>query len=306
MRPVGSSALLLERGLAAMAVIAWASTGAAQAAPGEWRAKSYYAVNGAVAAALIGGNALTRLLRDELEAGGDTVWFPGDAGLRGKCSPEAAHLSDVSLALAVAAPPAMELGGGLDVRFVNAEVVYTQALLATQLLTTATKVIFRRPRPFSYRTDGDCAFQVEDPDSYRSFFSGHASGSFAAAFAGSFLMSERADLETRSAIWASELALAGATANLRARAGKHYYSDIIVGALVGAGVGLAIPALHGADEPPRASDLLAGAAGLVAGVVGSQLVAIGAETIDASAASSIELVPAFVAGGHGLLARGSW
>lgn len=146
----------------------------------------------------------------------------------------------------------------------------------------------------------------EDTRPHRSFFSGHASGSFAAAFAGSFLMSERADIETRAAIWGSELALAAATANLRARAGKHYYSDILVGALVGAGVGLAVPALHGAHEPPRASDLLAGAAGLVLGVVGSQLVAVGAEALDEDAASSIELIPAAVAGGHGLLARGSW
>jgi membrane-associated phospholipid phosphatase len=306
MRSFGSSALRLESGLATAAVLAWAGAAAAQAAPGEWRSEAYYGVNGAVAAALITGNALTRLVREELEAGGDTVWFPGDAGLRGQCSPEAAQLSDVSFALAVAVPPAMELGGGLDARFVNAQVVYTQALFATNFLTSVTKVIFRRPRPFSYRQDADCAFQVEDADANLSFFSGHASGSFAAAFAGSFLMSERADVETRAAIWASELALAGATANLRARAGKHYYSDIVVGALVGAGIGLAVPALHGAEEPPRGSDLLAGALGLVAGIVGSQLVALGAEALDPGAVSNLELLPSFVAGGHGLLARASW
>jgi hypothetical protein len=289
-----------------MAVIAWASASAAQAAPDEWRATSYYAVNGAAAAVLITGNVLTRVVREELEAGGDTVWFPGDAGLRGKCSPEAAQLSDVSVALTVALPPAMELGGGLDARFVNAQVVYTQALLATNLLTAFTKMIFRRPRPFSYRKDADCAFQVEDADANLSFASGHASSSFAAAFAGSFLMSERADVETRAAIWGSELALAGATANLRARAGKHYYSDIIVGALLGAGVGLAVPALHGADELPSGSDLLAGAVGLAVGIAGSQLVALGAEAVDEGAVSSLELSPLLVAGGHGLLARASW
>jgi membrane-associated phospholipid phosphatase len=306
MRPLDALAFRLPGGLAGLAVLAWASASGAQAAPGEWRAKSYYAVNGAVTAALITGNALTRLVREQLEVGGDTVWFPGDAGLRGRCSPEAAQLSDVSLALTVAVPPAMELGGGLDARFVNAQVVYTQALFATNLLTSLTKVIFRRPRPFSYQKDAECAFQVEDPDANLSFFSGHASGSFAAAFAGSFLMSERADIETRAAIWGSELALAGATASLRARAGKHYYSDIIVGALVGAGIGLAVPALHGAAEPPRGSDLLAGAVGLAVGIAGSQLVALGAEAVDPGAVSSIELRPLFAAGGHGLLAQASW
>jgi membrane-associated phospholipid phosphatase len=290
----------------ALAVLAWASAAAADAAPGQWRSETYYAVNGAVTAALIGGNALARISRRGLEAGGDTVWFPGDAGLRGKCSPEAAQLSDVALSLTVALPPAMELGGGLSSRFVNAQVVYTQALFATTLLTSVSKVIFRRPRPFSYRKDAECAFQVDDGDANLSFFSGHSSAAFAAAFAGSFLMSERTDSGTRAAIWGSELALAGATANLRARAGKHYYSDILVGALVGAGVGLAVPALHGADEAPHGSDLLAGAVGLVLGVTGSQLVAIGAEAVDDGALSTVALSPLFGAGTHGLLATGSF
>ena len=46
-------------------------------------------------------------------------------------------------------------------------------------------------------------------------------------------------------MWGFELALAGATANLRTRAGRHFYSDVIVGAIVGAGVGFAVPRLHG-------------------------------------------------------------
>lgn len=296
-----------------LAVLAWVNAAAADAAPDEWRSGSYYAVNGAVTAALMGGGALTALARHELEAGGDTVWFPGDAGLRGRCSPEAARLSDVSLSLAVALPMGMELGGGLSARFVNAQVVYTQALFATTLLTAAAKVIFRRPRPFSYRK-AECDFQVDDVDANLSFFSGHSSISFAAAFAGSFLMSERVNAETRAAIWGTELALAGATANLRARAGKHYYSDILVGALVGAGVGLGVPAIHGADDPPSGSDLLAGAIGLTLGVAGSQLIALGAEAVDSGAASApgapdtgapgVQLTPLLGVGAQGLLASG--
>jgi hypothetical protein len=119
-------------------------------------------------------------------------------------------------------------------------------------------------------------------------------------------MSERTDRETRAAIWGLELALAGATANLRALAGKHYYSDITVGALVGAGIGLAVPALHGAEEGPSGSDLLAGAAGLVLGVAASQLITLGAEAVGAGTAENIELSPWLVAGGRGVLARWSW
>lgn len=291
--------------LAAATASTCASDALADAAPDEWRSSTYYAVNGGVTAALIAGGALAGAAREGLEAGGDTVWFPGDSGLRGRCSPEAAHLSDVSFTLTVALPLGMELAGGLDARFVNAEIVYSQALLANHLLTAAAKVFFRRPRPFSYRKGADCGFDIDDPDANMSFFSGHASGSFAAAVAGSLLLSEVGlDSRTRAAVWGTELALAAATANLRARAGKHYYSDILVGALVGTGVGIALPVLHGADDPPSGSDLLAGAIGLVLGVGGSQLIAIGAEAIEESPIPSVAFAPLPLAGSVGLQASG--
>jgi PAP2 superfamily protein len=277
---------------AAVATLACASVAFADAAPDSWRSTEYYVAHGALTAGLLAGGALTEAAREELEAGGDTVWFPGDAGLRGECSPEAAQLSDVSLVLSIGLPVGMELGRGVDARFVNAEIVYTEALLTTRLLTSAAKVIFRRPRPFSYRKDAHCAFDIEDTDAHMSFFSGHSSASFTAAVAGSLLQSETGiDRRTRAAIWGAEMALAGATANLRARAGKHYYSDIVVGALVGAGVGLVMPLLHGGDTLPSGSDVLAGTIGMVVGVGGSQLVALGAEAIDDGAPPSITFSP---------------
>jgi len=293
--------------LGAVALSSSASFAFADAAPDEWRSGGYYAISGAVTAALIAGGAFAGKAGAALEAGGDTVWFPGDAGLRGKCSPQAAHLSDMSLALAVGLPVGMQLGLGLDARFVNAEIVYTQALFANGLLTLAAKVIFRRPRPFSYRQDADCAFDLGDSDAHMSFFSGHASTSFAAAFAGSLLVSEAGlDSRTRGAIWGAELALAGATANLRARAGKHYYSDILVGALVGTGVGILVPVLHGADDLPSGSDLLAGATGLVIGVGGSQLIALGAEAVKESGAPGVALGPLLQFGAAGVQAAGAF
>jgi membrane-associated phospholipid phosphatase len=194
--------------------------------------------------------------------------------------------------------------GGLGARFVNAQVVYSQALLASSLVTYTTKVLVRRPRPFSY-SGARCAFLLDGSERYLSFFSGHASLSFAAAVAGSFLTSARVDAETGAAVWGAELALAGVTAHLRARAGKHYYSDILAGALVGAGVGLAVPALNGAAEPPRGSDWLAALAGLIVGVAGSQPLSLGGEATT-EGVLSLALSPLSVPGAHGLAASGSW
>lgn len=292
----------------ALSALLWQAPARADAAPAEWRSSEYYAINGAITAALIGGRVLTGLVREDLEAGGDTIWFPGDAGLRGRCSPEAANLSDASLALTVTVPVAAELAGGLDAQFVNAEVVYTQALFASRLLTSVAKVVFRRPRPFSYRQNRECDFDFEESDAYMSFYSGHSSNAFAAAIAGSYLLSESGlDVRTRSAFWGAQLALAGATANLRARAGKHYYSDIVVGALVGSGIGLAVPLLHGGDPGFETSEVLAGVTGLAVGIAGSQLVALGAEAlVDAETSTGVLVSPLPVVMGYGLQAVGNW
>jgi membrane-associated phospholipid phosphatase len=291
----------------AVASALWAAHARADAAPAEWRSNEYYVVNGAVAAALVGGQLLVAWGSAELQAGGDTVWFPGDAGLRGRCSPEAANLSDVSRALTMAVPIGSEMAGSSAARFVNAELVYTQALLVNWLLTTAGKSIFRRPRPFSYRADRRCTFDIDSSDANRSFFSGHASVSFTAALAGSLLLSERGFPPwSRAAMWGTQFALASATASLRARAGKHYYSDVFVGALVGAGVGIVVPVLHGANDSPTSSDLLAGAIGLSLGVAGSQLVALGTEALDPVESVGVMLSPIPEAGAVGLLASGSW
>lgn len=44
-------------------------------------------------------------------------------------------------------------------------------------------------------------------------------------------------------IWAGGLTLAAVTGYLRIAADKHYFSDVLVGAVVGAGAGLLVPQL---------------------------------------------------------------
>jgi hypothetical protein len=74
--------------------------------------------------------------------------------------------------------------------------------------------------------------------------------------------------------------LAAATANLRVRAGEHFYSDVLVGALVGAGLGTAIPALHtDGVYAPSGAEWAAIAGGLVAGVTLSELLPLGSARV---------------------------
>ena len=49
-------------------------------------------------------------------------------------------------------------------------------------------------------------------------------------------------------MWIGTHALAATTAYLRVHAGKHFWTDVMVGAAVGSGLGLLIPWLHERNE----------------------------------------------------------
>jgi hypothetical protein len=66
--------------------------------------------------------------------------------------------------------------------------------------------------------------------------------------------------------------LAGTTAQLRVRAGRHYRTDIWVGSAVGTAIGVAVPALHGAIPRLSASELGVAGGALVLGLFGGELV----------------------------------
>lgn len=71
--------------------------------------------------------------------------------------------------------------------------------------------------------------------------------------------------------------MATATSNLRVRAGLHFYSDVILGGLIGSAVGYAVPALHAQGKPYALSrsDLAMAGVGMVAGAVISEALPLG-------------------------------
>jgi len=128
-------------------------------------------------------------------------------------------------------------------------------------------------------------------DAHLSFYSGHSSTSFAAAVSGAFLFAEGApDEASRCVMWATEFALAAATANFRVRAGKHYYSDVLVGALVGSALGVSVPLLSGASYAPTALEYASMGGGLVVGATLSQIVPLEA-TARQVGLESIQVTP---------------
>jgi undecaprenyl-diphosphatase len=49
-------------------------------------------------------------------------------------------------------------------------------------------------------------------------------------------------------VWLGSHALAASTAYLRVHAGKHFWTDVMVGAVVGSAIGFLVPWLHTKDD----------------------------------------------------------
>lgn len=277
------------------------------AAPEELRSKPYYVAHSITIATFLGGTGVLYLSQPFGAAGADPTWFPGDRGLRGQRSARAAEVSDAFITLTVANPLLLQLGQGADTHLLNASFVYTEALTANLFFNFATKLSARRPRPYTHNV---AAKDDPDPDDRNvSFYSGHSSTAFTAAVAGSLLFAESApDRASRHVVWGLELALAGATANLRVRAGKHYYSDVVVGALVGTGIGTLVPVLHGARRAPEATEYVAAGGGLLTGVLVSALLKLKQESAPLKAKASVDwqLSPWASQGSLGLSASGRY
>ena len=82
-------------------------------------------------------------------------------------------------------------------------------------------------------------------DASLSFYSGHSATAFAMATATSrIFMLRHPDSDWVVPLWLGSEALAATTAVLRVEAGKHFWSDVAIGALVGSAVGYLVPEMH--------------------------------------------------------------
>jgi membrane-associated phospholipid phosphatase len=158
---------------------------------------------------------------------------------------------------------AIGVGAGEVVHSRNLDEVATLGVmfLETSLLvggtTYLTKALVGRKRPFVYNT----ALSVEERyrlagdahnDVYFSFFSGHSSAAFALATFTSTVYSDIHGPSTWSTLlWGSTLTLATLTAYARVKAGVHYPTDVIAGAIVGGAIGRLVPVLHRRNASQR-------------------------------------------------------
>lgn len=137
---------------------------------------------------------------------------------------------------------------GWDAFLVDA-VLYAETVSLTETLTDITKIAVRRPRPIDYvncpagTTSVAC---TENTDLQLSFVSGHASTVGAIGATATYLAFQRSGRKAARP-WitlGTSVALTTFVSIERVRAGEHFPTDVLAGAVAGAMVGVLVPHLH--------------------------------------------------------------
>lgn len=122
--------------------------------------------------------------------------------------------------------------------------MYTEALLYSYSIKELAKLLVNRTRPFMYSEDYPLN-KVEENDWADSFFSGHATLSFAAATFSSYTFCNYFPTSNwKIPVIALSYSLACTTSVLRILSGNHFVTDVLIGAAIGSATGFLIPFLH--------------------------------------------------------------
>lgn len=145
--------------------------------------------------------------------------------------------------LLVAVDHGWQSGDARDALLTDA-VLLAETASVNLALNTVVKHAVGRKRPLTYDASWSDADR-SSADASLSFYSGHSATAFAMATATSrIFMIRHPDSDWVLPLWLGAEALAATTAVLRVEAGKHFWSDVAVGALVGSAVGYLVPELH--------------------------------------------------------------
>lgn len=159
-------------------------------------------------------------------------------------SPRVASVSDIGLYLAIASPAALLLSSRIRNDYGKVAVLGLQTFTLSTGLTNITKALVKRPRPYLYNPDAPASFK-EKKDSRYSFFSGHTSVTAAMSFYTAQVYHDYHSNPTgRIVVWSAAALLPATVGFLRWRAGKHFWTDILTGYLVGAATGILVPQVH--------------------------------------------------------------
>lgn len=163
----------------------------------------------------------------------------------------AGALSDLTLSAQLLTPLAYNsflLPNRLDVsgkQVAQLQGIYLQTISVGFLVNSAVKSLIGRPRPYLYNDSLSLEQKMAmGSDAFRSFYSGHTSTAFSSA---AYFVSVYGKMHPDDNILPVAIpafAVASLTGYLRYEAGAHFFTDILVGALIGTATGYIVPRLH--------------------------------------------------------------
>lgn len=256
MRPMPFTAALVSAALVSAAVAAPVSAPAdalREPAPAA-RARSIYRIDPLVDGVLIGvasvAAAVPYLFANKWIHPSCPPCDPSqvnafDRGTVGDHSKFADDLSDVTVVAAMAATPVLDvLDLGWREELLEDAVVYAETMAIDAAAVSITKAAVQRPLPRVVA--GQAPEIVNTPNGYRSFYSGHTTATVAALSAGAMTYTLRHGDTAwqRTWPWLVTGAVGASVGVERVLAGRHYVSDVLVGAAAGALIGTLVPYLH--------------------------------------------------------------
>lgn len=162
----------------------------------------------------------------------------------GKNSEAAEWLGNLGTTVGIATPFMVDW---VDTRgdprtFLEDAVVIGQALALNGALNQAVKYLVQRPLPETYF--GVVRNRIGKMRGYRAFYSGHVSSLATALAAGCITVAMRHGRLPWLWPWVLSATITGLVGLGRIYSGKHFPSDVLVAAPVGAAVGVGVPLLH--------------------------------------------------------------
>jgi len=123
-------------------------------------------------------------------------------------------------------------------------VIYAEVFALTAAVTSLTKNLVKRPRPFVYNENVELHFKQERSAQY-AFFSGHTSITAAMCFMTAKIFNDyNKGSKAVPWVWAAAATVPAVTGILRQQSGNHFWTDVLTGYVIGAAIGILVPELH--------------------------------------------------------------
>ena len=147
-----------------------------------------------------------------------------------------------TMALAMAAPAVFAVMPSSE--WFTIGTMYTETLLLANGIKEWLKLLVYRARPYMY-FDGYPQDKVDDGDWNCSFPSGHTTFAFAgAAFTTMVFCQCFPDSKWKFAVAGASFGIAALTGGLRMASGNHFFTDVLMGAVIGTACGFVVPYMH--------------------------------------------------------------